>query len=76
MGWTSINGTYWGSVGCWENFGEMSTDDIHKVNFSGEDDRHEYGVEFLLHTNMVSAVMGYLPVSSRLTSYTYQSPAD
>ena len=28
----------------WKNFGEMSTDDGHKVYFSGEEDRHEYGV--------------------------------
>ena len=27
----------------WKNFGEMSTDDGHKVYFSGEEDRHEYG---------------------------------
>ena len=30
----------------WKNFGEMSSDDRHKVYFSGEEDRHEYGVGF------------------------------
>ena len=28
----------------WKNFGEMSTDDGHKVYFSGEAGKHEYGV--------------------------------
>ena len=28
----------------WKNFDEMSADDGHKVYFSGEEDRHEYGV--------------------------------
>ena len=30
----------------WKNFGEMSTDDGHKVYFSGEEDRHSYGFGF------------------------------
>ena len=30
----------------WKNFGEMSTGDGHKVYFSGEEDRHEYGDGF------------------------------
>ena len=42
----------------WKNFGEMSTDDRHKVYFSGEEDRREYGVRFQVHMDMVSAVMG------------------
>ena len=45
MGWY-----HWNIVGLcemrWKNFGEMSTDDGHKVYFSGEEDRHEYGVEY------------------------------
>ena len=52
----------------WKIFGEMSTDDGHKVNFSGEEDRHEYGVRFLVHKDIASAVLGYRPVSSRLIS--------
>ena len=42
----------------WKNFGEMSTDDGHKVYFSGEEDRHEYGVGFLVHKDVVDAVLG------------------
>ena len=52
----------------WENFGEMSTDDGHKVYFSGEEGKHEYGVGFLVHKDVVSAVLGCQPVSSRLIS--------
>ena len=52
----------------WKNFGEMSTDDGHKVNFSGEEDRHEYGVGYLVYKDVVDAVLGCLPVFSRLIS--------
>ena len=52
----------------WKNFGEMSTDDGHKVYFSGKEDRHEYGVGFLVHKNAMNAVLGCRPVSSRLIS--------
>ena len=50
----------------WKNFGEMSTDDEHKVYFSGEEGKHEYGVGFPVHKDAVDAVLGCLPVSSRL----------
>ena len=60
---------HWNTVGLsemrWKNFGEMSTDDGHKVYFSGEEGKHEYGVGFLAHKDVVGAV---LDVS--------QSPAD
>ena len=46
----------------------MSTDDVHKVYFSGEEARHEYGVGFLVHKDVVNAVLGCRPVSSRLIS--------
>ena len=52
----------------WKNFGEMSTDDGHKVYFSGEEDRHVYGVGFLVHKDVVDAVLGCRPVPSRLIS--------
>ena len=44
----------------------MSTDDGHKVNFSGEKGKHEYGVGFLAHKDIVGAVLGCRSVSSRL----------
>ena len=46
----------------------MSTNDGHKIYFSGEEDRHEYVVGFLLHKDTASAVLGCRPVSSRLIS--------
>ena len=52
----------------WKNFGEMSTDDGHKVYFSGEEGKHEFGVGFLVHKDVVGAVLGCQPVSSRLIS--------
>ena len=63
---------HWNIVGLcemrWKNFGEMSTDDGHKVYFSGEEGKHEYGVGFLVHKDVVGAVLGCQPVSSRLMS--------
>ena len=47
----------------WKTFSEMSTDDGHKVYFSGEEDRHEYGVGFFVHKDIVNAVSGSWPVS-------------
>ena len=51
---------HWNIVGLykmrWKNFGEMSTDDGHKVNFTGKEDRHEYGFGFLVHKDVVGAV--------------------
>ena len=52
----------------WKNFGEMSIDDGHKVYFSGEEGKHEYGVGFLVHKDVMGAVLGCQPVSSRLIS--------
>ena len=42
----------------WKNFGEMSTDDRNKGYFSGEEDRHECGVGFFMHRDMMIAVLG------------------
>ena len=64
---------HWNIVGLcemrWKNFGEMSTDDGHKVYFSGEEGKHEYGVGFLVHKDVVGAILGCQPVSSRLISF-------
>ena len=43
---------------CPGNTGEVSTDDRHKVYFSEQEDRHEYGVGFFVHKDLVSAVGG------------------
>ena len=42
----------------WRNFGEIASDDRHKVYLSGEEDRHEYGtgLVFSVHKDMVGEV--------------------
>ena len=50
----------------WKNFGETTTGEGHKVFFSGKEDKHDHGVGFLVHKDIVSTLMGCCPVSSRL----------
>ena len=50
----------------WKNFGETTTEGGHKVFFSGREDKHEHGIGFLVHKDIVNTVMGCRPVSSRL----------
>ena len=50
----------------WKSFGETSTEEGHKVYFSGKKDKHEQGVGFLVHKDIVNTVMGCRPISSRL----------
>ena len=50
----------------WKNFGETTTQEGHKIFFSGMDDKYEHGVGFLVHKDIVNTVMGCRPVSSRL----------
>ena len=37
----------------WKNFGETTTEEGHKVFFSGKEDKHEHGVGFLVHKDIV-----------------------
>ena len=50
----------------WKNFGETTTEEGHKVFFSGKEDKHEYGVGFLVQKDIVNTVVGCRPISSRL----------
>ena len=50
----------------WKNFCETTTEEGLKVFFSGEEDKHEYGIGFLVHKDILNTVMGCRPVSSRL----------
>ena len=50
----------------WKNFGKTITEEGHKVFFSGKEDKHEHGVGFLIHKDIVNTVMGCRPVSSRV----------
>ena len=38
----------------------------HRVYFSGKEDKHEQGVGFLVHKDIVKSVIGCRPISSRL----------
>ena len=50
----------------WKNFGETTTEEGHKVFFSGKEDKYEHGVGFLVHKDILNTVMGCRPDSSRL----------
>ena len=50
----------------WKSFGETTTQEVHRVFFRGKEDKHEHGVGFLVHKDIVNTVMGCCPVSSRL----------
>ena len=41
--------------------GEITTEEGHKVFFSGKEDKHEHGVGFLVHKDIVNTVMGCPP---------------
>ena len=42
----------------WRNFGETTAEEGHKVFFSGNEDKHEHGVGFLVHKDIVNTVVG------------------
>ena len=50
----------------WKKSGEIPTDGGHRVYFSGKEFKHEQGVGFLVHKDIVKSVMGCRPISSRL----------
>ena len=50
----------------WKNFGKATTEEGHKVFFKGKEDKHEHGIGFLVHKDIVNTVMGCCPVSSTL----------
>ena len=45
--------------------GEIPTDGGHRMYFSGKEDKHEQGVGFLVHKDIVKSVIGCRPISSR-----------
>ena len=50
----------------WKNLGKTTTEEEHRVFFSGKEDKHEHGVGFLVHKDIMNTVMGCRPVSRRL----------
>ena len=50
----------------WKNFGETTPEEGHKVFFSGKEDKHEHGVGFLVHMDIMNTVMEFRHDFSRL----------
>ena len=50
----------------WKDSGETTTDEGHKLYYSGDERSHIRGVGFLVHKDTVNTVMGCYPISSRL----------
>ena len=49
----------------WKTSGEIATYGGHRVYFSGKEDKHEQGVGFLVHKDIMKSVIGCRPISSR-----------
>ena len=52
----------------WNIFGKTTTGEGHMVSFSGKEEKHEHGVELLIHEVILNTVTGCRPVSSRLVT--------
>ena len=65
MRWTDTSGAYLCGMRL-KTSGEFPTDGCHRVYFSGKEDRHEQGVGFLVHKDIVKSVIGCHPISNRL----------
>ena len=50
----------------WKGSGEITVDNNHKLFYSGKEDKHEYGVGFLVNKEMVNTVISCTPISSRI----------
>ena len=52
----------------WTGSGETSTEDGHKIWFSGEEKKHQHGVAFIVRKEITGSVISCMPISSRLIS--------
>lgn len=52
----------------WTSFGETTTEEGHKLWFSGEDCRHQHGVGFIVNKSKIKSIINCTPISSRLIS--------
>ena len=50
----------------WTGRGETTTEDGHKIWFSGHETRHEHGVGFIVRKEAIECVKSCIPVSSRI----------
>lgn len=51
----------------WIGFGE-TTNDGHKIWYSGEDTKHEYGVGFIVRKAVTVCILSCTPISNRIIS--------
>ena len=61
----------WSTLGLYEMRWKKKSEEIptnggHRAYFSGKEDKHEQGVGFLVHKDIVKSVIGCRPISSRL----------
>ena len=67
-----LKGYRWDILGLSEvrftGFGEMTTDEGHKMWYSGHDTLHRQGVAFLVHKDKTASIISCTPISSRLIS--------
>ena len=52
----------------WKNFWEEFTKGSHKLWYSGDENRHEYGVGILVNKEKLNSVISFTPISNRLMS--------
>ena len=50
----------------WTGFGEVTTDDGHKIWYSGDSSKHQHGVGFIVNKDRLNTVISCTPVSNRL----------
>ena len=50
----------------WTGFGETTSEDGHKIWYSGDEARHQYGVGFIVRKEVTGYIMSCTPVSSRI----------
>ena len=66
------NGYRWDVIGLcetrWTNFGETTTNNGHKIMFSGDERKHQHGVRFIVRKEALESIISYSPISSRLIS--------
>ena len=52
----------------WTGFGETTTDEGHKMWFSGDEKKHQHGVAFIVRKEIFGSDISCTPISSRLIS--------
>ena len=52
----------------WTGSGETSTEDGHKIWFSGGEKKHQHGVAFIVRKEITGSVISCMPILSRLIS--------